>query len=164
MSSTLQHEIHKRRPFDSPEQEAFLNLMRTWMMLVGEFDAMFRAKGLSSATYNVLRILRGAGPSGRMCHEIADHMVTRVPDVTRLVDRLEQGGYASRERSTKDRRVVHVKITEKGLGVLAELDKPVMDLHAKQLGHLARADLETLSRLLSEARNAPVPVKGAAAG
>lgn len=155
MSPSLQHEIHKRGPFDSPEQEAFLNLLRTQAQLSGDVEALLKPAGLSEPTYNVLRILRGAGELGRMCHEIGEHMVTRVPDVTRLVDRLEKAGLAKRERCSKDRRVVHVMITEQGLALLKTLDAPILELHKRQLGHLDRAEVEQLSGLLVKARHPP---------
>lgn len=153
--STLAHEIHKRQPFDLVEEEAFLNLIRTQAVLSGEFARLFKTKGLSEATYNVLRILRGAGPCGRMCVEIGDHMVAQVPDVTRLVDRLEQAGLAARARTDDDRRVVRVTITPAGLAVLSELDEPVRQLHQQQLGHLTRDELKSLNDLLVKARHGP---------
>lgn len=152
----LQHEIRKVRPFDVPEQEAYLNLARTHAQLSGEFDRLFRQAGLSEATYNALRILRGAaheGPGRRSCREIGDQMVAQVPDVTRLIDRLAAQGLAERDRSTDDRRVVYVKITQKGLDLLAQLDQPVMDMHRQQLHHLTRQDLDELNRLLVKARH-----------
>lgn len=155
MSQNLQSEIHKRTPFDCPEQEAYLNLMRTQAQLSGEFEAVLKDSGLSTATYNVLRILRGAGDLGRMCHEIGEHMVTRVPDVTRLVDRLEKSGLAKRERCAQDRRVVHVKVTKAGLDLLATLDAPVLEMHRRQLGHLSREELASLNELLVKGRHGP---------
>lgn len=152
MSPNLQQEIHKRRPFDSPSQEAFLNVMRTQAQLAGDIEAVLKPLGLSAATYNVLRILRGAKEHGRMCHEIGEHMVTRVPDVTRLVDRLEKSGLVSRERSSRDRRVVHVKITPKGDELTGSLDAPVMALHQRQMGHMSVEELTILSELLVKAR------------
>lgn len=152
MCPSLQDEIFKRRPFDSPEQEAFLNVLRTQAQLVGDVDVVLKPAGLSIATYNVLRILRGAGVAGRMCHEISEHMVTRVPDVTRLVDRLEKSELAIRERCSKDRRVVHVRITDKGEALLRQLDAPVMQVHAEHLGHLTSQELGQLSSLLVKAR------------
>lgn len=153
MHVSLQHEIFKKRPFDCPEQEAFLNLMRTQAQLASDLEAVLKESGLSSATYNMLRILRGAGAAGRMCHEIGEHMVARVPDVTRLVDRLEKSGLASRERCTKDRRVVHVKITPGGVELLERLDAPVLRGHVDQLGHMTREELVLLNELLVKARH-----------
>jgi DNA-binding MarR family transcriptional regulator len=150
----LQTELHKQRPFDSPQQEAYLNLVRTHSVLAGAFDRFFKVHGLSQATYNVLRILRGAGDDGRMCHEVAQHLVAQVPDVTRLIDRLEKGGLATRQRSSDDRRVVRVRITRQGLALLAKLDRPLLDLHAQQMAGLSEAELAELSRLLTRAREA----------
>lgn len=151
VSHSLQHEIRKRKPFDLPEQEAYLNIIRTASFLDAEFDALFKAHGLSNAQYNVLRILRGE--SARLPSlAVAQRLVTRVPDITRLVDRLEQAGYVKRERSTDDRRVVFVSILAKGLALLATLDEPVRNLHRRQLEHMSKKDLLELSRLLTLAR------------
>ncbi|MEM9065803.1 MAG: MarR family transcriptional regulator [Planctomycetota bacterium] len=150
--SSLQEEIGKKNPFDLPEEEAYLNLMRTSSILAAEFGALFRSKGLSESSYNVLRILRGAGETGKPSQQIARDMVVQLPDITRLVDRLETKGLVARARSTTDRRVVQVRITEQGIGLLEELDNPVRALHRKQLGHMGADRLAALSDLLSEAR------------
>jgi DNA-binding MarR family transcriptional regulator len=159
-AGNLQREIGKRKPFEHPEQEAFLNLVRTTNLLGTEFQRLFREHKLSESTYNALRILRGAAEdpaSGgtRTCSEVGEHLVAQVPDVTRLIDRLEELGLAERVRCDKDRRVVHVRITKGGLDVLTDLDEPVMEMHRRQLGHLSKAELEELSRLLVKARRAP---------
>lgn len=151
-SVTLQSEIGKKNPFTNPEQEAYLNIIRTAGLLAGEFERLFRHHGLSNGTYNALRILRGAGVNGRTCNEIGQDLVAQVPDVTRLVDRLERAKLVERTRSTTDRRVVHVRITKKGLSTLGKLDKPVLDLHRKQLSHMGDAQLATLSQLLVQVR------------
>lgn len=156
--TSLQEELHKKHPFEVREQEAYLNLMRTSSMLDGDFERFYRAHGLSIATYNVLRILRGAGERGRMCHEIRDHMVAQVPDITRLVDRLEEAGFATRSRCDVDRRVVYCHITQKGLDLLSQLDEPVKDRHRRQLAHLTPEELEQLNGLLFKARHPPVPI------
>lgn len=156
MPTSLAQEIFKRDPFNSLEQEAFLNIMRTQAQLTADVEEVLKTQGLSVATYNVLRILRGAGKDGRMCHEIGKHMVTRVPDVTRLVDRLEKSGLATRDRCSKDRRVVHVRISPKGEEVLRVLDAPVMQTHKEHLGHMTPAQLRELSDLLTIARHKPV--------
>lgn len=148
----LQTEIGKRRPFEQPAAEAFLNIMRTASLLSGEFEHLFKAHGLTTAMYNAMRILRGAGERGRMCHEIGEQMISRVPDVTRLVDRLEKLGFAQRARCGEDRRVIHVTISAKGLEALAVLDEPVRLLHEKQMGHMSAAELARLSELLVAAR------------
>jgi DNA-binding MarR family transcriptional regulator len=147
----LAAEIGKRRPFESPEEEASLNIIKTASVLSWGFEQLLKEHGLSGATYNVLRILRGGGV-GKSCSEIGADMVTRVPDVTRLVDRLEKMGLALRSRVAEDRRVVQVKITAKGLGVLAAIDRPVVKLNRTQLAHMSRAELGELSRLLTKLR------------
>lgn len=148
----LQAEIGKKQPFEQPSAEAFLNIMRTASLLSGEFEHLFKAHGLTTAMYNAMRILRGAGERGRMCHEIGEQMISRVPDVTRLVDRLEKLGLAQRARCGEDRRVIHVTISAKGLEALAMLDEPVRALHERQMGHMSAADLARLSELLVAAR------------
>jgi DNA-binding MarR family transcriptional regulator len=153
MPSSLREEIHKKSGFESPQQEAALNVVRKAAVLSAGFERLFKGHGLSMATYNVLRILRGAGQPGRMCHEIAQHMVTRVPDVTRLVDRLEQAGLASRERCTKDRRIVYVRLTDAGRDLLTRLDRPVLELHESQLGHMSAPELEQVNELMVRARH-----------
>ena len=153
---SLQSEIKKARPFESPQQEAYLNIIRTASVLSGAFVSLFKQHGLSESTYNVLRILRGAAqtghPEGLPCLEVADRLVTRVPDITRLVDRLITADLAERERSLDDRRVVHIRITAKGLELLARLDEPVAHLHHSQLQHLGRGELQQLSTILEKAR------------
>jgi DNA-binding MarR family transcriptional regulator len=152
--SALQHEIRKKRPFASPEVEASLNLVRTQDYLQGQFARLFGEHGLSPPLYNVLRILRGHGGEGLPCQEIAAQMITRMPDITRLVDRLEKAGLVERGRTHEDRRVVLVSITQAGLEKLAVLDAPVLDLHRQLLGHMTRGELTELNRLLVKARRA----------
>lgn len=149
---SLQDEIGKAKPFDLPEQEAYLNLLRSACILETQFDRFFRTHGLSSATFNALRILRGHGDDGVPSQTIAKHLITPVPDVTRLVDRLVESGLAERARVSSDRRVVMVKITKRGTDLLAKLDKPVVDLHKQQLAHMSPKDLAELSRLAFLAR------------
>jgi DNA-binding MarR family transcriptional regulator len=152
---TLKDEIGKRRPFESPEQEAYLNLVRTFAVLEEPIAKLLKGRGLSEATYNTLRILRGeqrAGAAGVSCNTIGERLLSRVPDVTRLVDRLERKGLARRARGKEDRRVVLISITAKGLEVLEKLDRPLMEVHKKQLRHMGRGELEDLNRLLVKAR------------
>lgn len=153
----LAAEIGKRKPFDSPEQEAHLNLLRTHGVLTAEFHRRFKPFKLSEALYNCLRILRGGdnGNTPKACSQIGSMMIAQVPDVTRIVDRLEKMGLATRERTADDRRVVLVSITKKGLDLLAKLDKPVHELHKRQLGHMTKAELTDLIRLLEKARIPP---------
>jgi MarR family transcriptional regulator, 2-MHQ and catechol-resistance regulon repressor len=151
MSGNLQREIKKRRPFESPEQEAMLNLVRTNDRFQFRFARLFREHGVTPSQYNVLRILRGEGKP-LPCLEIADRMIAAVPAITGLIDRLEAMSLVARDRSTEDRRVVFVEITPKALDLLARLDQPVDDLHKKLIGHLTQPELRELSRLLEKAR------------
>ncbi len=153
--SVLQQELRKKHPFASLEQEASLNLVRTQDHLHHAFARLLGGHGISGAQYNVLRILRGHGGTGLPCQEIAAQTVTRTPDITRLVDRLEEAGLVERARTAADRRVVLVKITRAGTDLLGRLDQPVLDLHRELLGHLSRAELAELNRLLVKARQAP---------
>lgn len=135
------------------EESAFLELMRTADMLSRGFASLLKAEELSSTQYNVLRILRGA-PEGLPCGEIGNRMITRDPDITRLLDRLEKRGLVSRCRETKDRRMVLTRITDKGLELLAHLDEPVQEVHRAQMGHLGRERLQELVELVRAARSA----------
>jgi DNA-binding MarR family transcriptional regulator len=147
----LRDEIHKSRAFDTLEQEATLNLLRTADALARQADAVLRTAGISATQYNVLRILGGARES-LSCGEIAQRMITRDPDMTRLLDRLERRGLIERCRGEQDRRVVHSRITEAGLKILGELEEPVRQLHRKQLGHMGAERLRALIDLLEHAR------------
>lgn len=151
-TGVLQAELRKKRPFDVPEEEAFLNLARTLESLAAPFEQLFRSRGISGSQYNVLRILRGVGGEGLPCSEIAAQMVSRDPDITRLVDRLEKAGLVERVRVARDRRVILVRVTPAGLKLVNELDRPLIELHRKQMGHMTRAELTELSRLLVKAR------------
>lgn len=150
--TTLKSEIKQKKPFMSLEEETFLNILRTHGIVLGPLSKILREHGLTQPQYNILRILRGAGAAGLHCLEIAGRMVTREPDITRLLDRLERSGWIARARSAEDRRVVNVKITLKGLKLLSDLDKSVNRTHKDTLGHMKDKELETLNRLLVKAR------------
>jgi DNA-binding MarR family transcriptional regulator len=143
--------VSKRRRPACPEEAAFLALARTTDMLSRGLVLILKAEDLSPTQYNVLRILRGT-PEGLPCGEIAARMITRDPDVTRLLDRLEKRGLISRCRETKDRRMVMARITPDGRKVLARLDTPVEETHRRQLGHLGKDRLEALTDLLAVTR------------
>ncbi|MGP1347349.1 MAG: MarR family winged helix-turn-helix transcriptional regulator [Phycisphaerales bacterium] len=149
----LAEEVGKSRAFSCPAQEAYLNLVRTHESFEGEFERFFKEHGLSHSQYNALRILRGHSPKAVACSVIAREMVTREPDITRLIDRLERAGLAERARCTQDRRVVRVRITAKALSLLERLDEPVMRMHRTQLAHLSHEELRVLSDLLFRARH-----------
>lgn len=159
-SSPLQQELKKKHDFDSPEQQAYLNLVYTHTQLAAAFASLFKHHGLSEATYNILRVLRGVrkhpedGLDAMPCGEIGERLVTRVPDVTRLIDRLVKAGLVDRIRGEADRRVVLARITTQGLVLLNKLDRPVLELHEQTLGHLTRSELKQFNRLLERARQA----------
>jgi len=135
------------------EQEAFISILRTAELLDSEFSQLLKPKKLKTAAYNVLLILRGAGRKGLACGDIADRMINRDPDITRLVDRLKKRGLAARERQTDDRRVVKVVITTPGLALLSELDEPVLETHREQLKHVGKKRLAKLMKLLAVVRD-----------
>ncbi|MBL8793861.1 MAG: MarR family transcriptional regulator [Planctomycetia bacterium] len=147
----LQRELKKKQPFESLEQEAVLNLLRTGDRVQLEFARLFRRHGLFPAQYNILRILRGEGKRLPIL-EIAGRLLTQVPGITGLIDRLERAGLVARQRCDEDRRVIYVSITEAASQLLAELDEPVAQLHHQLLGHLSSAELKELNRLLEKAR------------
>ena len=148
MSKGIQAEIQQTKPFTSLEDEALVALQRTADRLQWRLSEMLKAHGLSPTQYNALRILRGAGDQGRACSEIAERMINRDPDITRLVDRLERRGLAVRSREGQDRRVITTRITPAGLELLQALDVPVEDFNREMLGPLGEQRLQTLIRLL----------------
>lgn len=139
------------RPGKSFEEGAFLDLMRTTDVLTRRPAQVLKTEDLSLTQYNVLRILRGSR-DGLSCGEISNRMITRDPDITRLLDRLEKRGLISRSREIKDRRMVSARITPTGLALLGRLDKPMQDAHREQLGHLDETTLRELSELLTACR------------
>lgn len=152
MAGKLQTEIKQTRPFQNIEEEVFLNLLRTVDALSQGEAVLLKRAHLSPAQYNVLRILRGAGPEGLSCREISERMITRDPDVTRLLDRLEARKLATRTRPDHDRRVVRTCITPEGLRLISELDAPLAAQHKERLSHMNRQQLRSLIDLLEQAR------------
>ena len=134
----------------STARDTYLNLLRVHEKLFGEFSALFREHGLTHAQFNVLRILLGAPAGGVPCQYISERLLNRVPDVTRLIDRMEAAELVRRERSTEDRRVVLVAATRKGKKLCEDLARPVMDLHRRQLAHVSPRKLEQLNKGLQE--------------
>ena len=152
----LADEIQQRVPFAGPEVEAFLNLQRTADLLRRETVDLLKPYGLSPTGYNVLRILRGAGTEGLPCSEVSGRLVAHDPDVTRLADRLAEAGLLTRERRSRDRRVVVLRITPDGLVLLEQIDPQTVALHRRQLSHLGESSLDSLINLLEQARS-PIP-------
>ena len=142
----------KARRFDSPQQEAFLSLWRTYDRLRMLEDELFASRDLTAQQYNALRLLKAEHPQSLPTLVLAGKLVSHAPDITRLVDRLEERGLVARQRMADNRRVVQVGITEAGLLLLKELDQPVRQCHLRQLGHLNSAQLQSLVELLRIAR------------
>jgi DNA-binding MarR family transcriptional regulator len=138
--------------FDSLEQEAFLNLWRTYDRLRTLENALFGPFDLTPQQYNVLRLLRAAHPEAVQTLALADKLVSRAPDITRMLDKLEERTLVSRQRPADNRRVVLVTITSAGLNLLEEIDGPLRACHKKQLGHLGREELKEMVKLLQRAR------------
>src|SRR5712672_2415127 len=129
----LQHELKKKRPFESPHEEALLSIIRTSDRLQIRSARLLREHGLTPSQYNILRILRGEGKPLPIL-EIASRTITVVPGITGLIDRLEQAGFVNRVRCEKDRRVIFVALAEKASKALNALDEPLMALHKKLTG------------------------------
>ena len=152
-TAKLQHELKKRRPFASAEQEVVISILRTSDWIDNRLGRLFRKFGLTSSQYNVLRILRGEGqPLPSL--EIAERLIQVVPAITGLIDRLEKQKLVLRERCQQDRRVVYVAITQKALDLLKRIDKPLDELEKSLVGRLSSGELTTLSRLLEKVRAA----------
>lgn len=140
------------RHFDSLQQQAFLNLWRTYDRLRILEDELFSRFGLTPQQYNVLRLLRGTHPRPLPTLGLAARLVSRAPDITRMLDRLEANGWIARQRPTDNRRLVLVRMTPAGLALLRKLDLPLRECHERQLGHLPPKDLLRLVALLEQAR------------
>jgi len=154
MTKRLQDEIKQTRPFGSLEEEVLLGLARTADVLQRGIGEVLKASALTPSQYNVLRILRGAGSPGLSCSEVASRMITRDPDATRMLDRLEARHLVSRARDATDRRIVTTRITEEGLSLLASLDEPVEEHQRRMLGPIGAEKLQALASLLDEVRGA----------
>jgi DNA-binding MarR family transcriptional regulator len=151
MKETAKPEI-KSRSTGILAEAAYLDLLRTTDLLSRVLVDLLKPSDLSPAQYNVLRILRGS-PEGLTCGEIGNRMITRDPDITRLLDRMEKRKLISRSRDNQDRRVVLTRITAEGLDLLAGLDQPVRDAHSRLLGRLGTERLRTLRQLLEACRS-----------
>jgi DNA-binding MarR family transcriptional regulator len=152
VSGKLAREIQQTKPFASLEEEAFLNLARTFEALQEKGNALLKQYQLTSPQYNMLRILRGAGPAGLTCSQATERMLSPDPDVTRLLDRMETRGLIARERSREDRRVVITRITAAGLALAAEIDQPLKDLLSRLMGRIGRSRLKELIEILEMLR------------
>ena len=153
MPRTLRDDLRQTKPFNSLHEEATLNVVRTSAAMTDPMEELLKPHGITMTQYNVLRILRGAEPVGLCRNELRDRMLTRMPDVTRLLDRMEEAGLVARARDNEDRRLVSTRITKAGRKLVDELDAPVAGLHRQRLGHLTTEQLSKLIELLTLARN-----------
>lgn len=152
--SLLQEEIRQTRPFGSVYQEMVLSILRTGSVIRRALARRMESEGLTPQQYNVLRILRGAGPDGLPTLAIAERLVEETPGMTRLLDRLEQKGWVRRARSSNDRRQVYCNITESGLALLSRLDHTAGELDEVFAGCLPVREAELLVELLETIRKA----------
>ena len=148
-------ELQQTKPFRHIEEEIFLNLQRAADAAMQELVDVLRPSGISPTQYNVLRILRGAGETGVTCKDIAARMITRDPDITRLLDRLERRHLLTRSRSTEDRRFVAIRITDAGLALLADLDGPIEKKQIALMRHMTKDQLSLILELLERIREWP---------
>jgi DNA-binding MarR family transcriptional regulator len=153
MPRGLQAELKQNIPFSSREQEAYLALLRTADALQTQVEARLKEFGLTGTQYNALRILRGAGPEGLPCREIGERMITHDPDITRLLNRLQDRGFVKRTRAKNDRRVICGKITPAGLKLLREMDSPLEKRGREMLRHVGQEKLKELIELLELVRS-----------
>ena len=153
MAGRIQAEIRQGKPLGSLEEEVYLNLQRTANALAQPLAELLRGHDLTPAQYNVLRILRGAGDEGLMASDIGGRMISRDPDITRLVDRLEKRGLVERRRCSQDRRVVWTSLSDGGRALIDPLDAPLDELHRAMLAHMPPDRLQMLVELLEEARD-----------
>jgi DNA-binding MarR family transcriptional regulator len=149
MTGVVAHELKQQKPFSSPEQEVLLGLRMAVARVVEPWARFLKTTAqLTTHQYNVLRILRGSHPTRLACSDIAERMIERDPDITRLIDRLEKRGLVKRSRSRQDRRVVEVGVTAKGLVLVRGLDAHVQRLPKALLGRLGAERVRQLATLL----------------
>lgn len=152
MPTSLREELRQTRPFQSLSEEALLSIARTDSVLGGAVERALAPHGLSMTQYNVLRILRGAEKRGLCRNDIGQRLITRMPDVSRLLDRMEAAELVSRVRSTEDRRLVTTTLTARGRKLVDDLDEVMARTHQELLGHMTEQQLRTLIELLGVAR------------
>jgi DNA-binding MarR family transcriptional regulator len=153
VAGKIQQELRQGKPFRQVEEEAALNIIRTADAFHQQIADVLKEAGLSPTQYNILRILRGS-PDGLCCKEVGERLIARDPDITRIMDRLEKRKLIVRERAKEDRRFVTARLTDDGLKMVNDLDKPVENLQGKLLHHMSKAKLAALIELLEEARSA----------
>lgn len=152
MTSTLREELRQQKPFVSLEQEAHLSIVRTGSLLTDAIEQLLKPFDVTATQYNVLRILRGAEPRGLCRNDLRDRMLTKMPDVTRLLDRMEDAKLVARARDSEDRRLVSTRITAKGLRLLEELEDAVYATHESCFRQLGKTQLRALIDMLAIVR------------
>jgi DNA-binding MarR family transcriptional regulator len=160
VANRILEEIRQTRPFRTQQEEAVLNIVRTADALKRGGELLFRRHGITSAQYNVLRILRGAGDRGLHCSAIAERMITAEPDVTRLLMRMERLGLLVRRRDSSDRRMVTAIATNRGLQLLDELEAPLRELQERQFAMLSEDEIEALTDGLEKVREGTARIPG----
>jgi DNA-binding MarR family transcriptional regulator len=153
MTPALKDELKQNKPFANLREEATLNIIRTNNLLNDSLEQTLKPYKITGTQYNVLRILRGAEPNGLCRNEVRERLLNRMPDATRLLDRMEEAGLVTRSRESDDRRMVRTRITKQGRKLVDSLDAPIAAEHQKQLGHLTSQELKALITLLTEVRN-----------
>lgn len=152
-AKSIKKSIRQTKPFETLEQEVFLTLLRTTDLVADRATEPIRGTGLTTQQYNVLRILRGAGDDGLQTYQVVERMVTRAPNITRLVDKLERKGFLTRTRSLVDRRVITLRLTEAGRTLLAEIDQPQVEALRAAMQGLNEEENRSLCRLLNRLRS-----------
>jgi DNA-binding MarR family transcriptional regulator len=155
VTSKLQDELKQTKPWSCLEEEALLNIARTSAVVEHTLGQVLKRFAITSTQYNILRILRGAGRAGLCRNEVGERLVRSVPDVTRLLDRMEEMELIDRTRDGSDRRFVTTRITAKGLALVDELDAPLQEFQRDILAHMDEHQLRTLIALLETVRARP---------
>lgn len=152
MTSRLLAELKQTKPFPRPGQEALVSILRTAAVLEHEINDALKRFELTSTQYNVLRILRGAGSAGLCGREVGERLVTQVPDVPRLLDRMTEAGLVARKRDPADRRHVTARITPKGLRLLDDVEPTLGIIERRRTGSLGPDAIQALLRHLEAVR------------
>jgi DNA-binding MarR family transcriptional regulator len=155
MPHNLQAELKQRKPFPRITAEALLSVLRTAAVLEHQLTEVLKPYGITHTQYNVLRILRGAGAGGLCGREVGERMVSRVPDVSRLLDRMEETGLINRERDPGDRRHVTARITRKGLAMLEQATPKLEAVERSRAGRIPAGRLQQLIEVLADVRGNP---------
>jgi DNA-binding MarR family transcriptional regulator len=152
MTNHLQAEIKQTKPFPSPTSEALLSVLRTAAVLEHRLTEVLKPYGITHTQYNVLRILRGAGSTGLCGREVAERLVSKVPDISRLLDRMEEMQLIDRERDPADRRHVTARISPEGLRVLTRATPQLEAIEQTRFAGLEPERVKLLIEVLAQIR------------